>query len=516
MNKEYPVSQPSFDRVRRCLKLPDLIPVIFETFSHQELARVMASNGIIYPGIRIESIPHEELVQTWAEDALKDPVIMAGLVKALDRANEKDIRQVRLFSVEEIERAIESVPEICRGRKIGGLVWALTRDERPETETMTGLFLEAFYRFLEKQKKERKKFDNFENHLLEGRLNKKETEKIRKILHDLFAENKETRRTLEKTIKEKQKRDRQIEDLKERARGRELEAASLRNDLAKLRKESARKEDLIREQEQKFKTISREEEESLRRRVHDLERQERKMRHEIAELGEKSAALQADIAARDHLCRNLRDELQQARLDKERLESEIKRLAKQPAQDTGAAAPEAKTAPARKDKGRRMGVFIDTRSLWLAAKSLQQKIDFQKLLEFIVLDQHLVKSVAYVMTVPGTDQSRFLTTLERIGFQTRCRDFIRLPDGSLHGGWGAGIALDVIHQARKIDLDIVHLVGGDGGFTDLIKFLKAQGIRTEVSGFEISTDTELRQAADEFVPLGAEIFRDTKNAGRNT
>ena len=505
------MSQSSFDRVRRCLKLQDLAPVIFETFSHQELARVMAANGVVYSGVRIESIPHVELAQGWAGDALKDPVIMAGLVKALDRANEKDIREVRLLSGEAIERIIESVPEICRKRKTGGLVWALTRDERPETEAMTRQFLEAFYRLLEKQEKERKKFDNFEHHLLEGRLNKKETEKIRKMLLDLFAENKETRRTLEKTVKEKQKQDRQIENLKEKERAREREAASSKNDLAELRKESARKDDLIRAQEQKLKTISREEEESLRRRVHDLERQERKTRHEIAELGKKSAALAAEVEARDSLCRRLQDELQQARLDKERLENEIRRLAKQPAARNTSAAPEVKTAPALlKGKGRRMGVFVDTRSLWLTAKSLQQKIDFQKLLEFIVLNQHLVKSVAYVMTVPGIDQSRFLTTLERIGFQTRCRDLIRLPDGSLHGGWGAGIALDVIHHARKIDLDIVHLVSGDGDFTDLIKFLKTQGIRTEVSGFEIGTDVELKQAADEFVPLGTEIFRDAR------
>ena len=43
------------------------------------------------------------------------------------------------------------------------------------------------------------------------------------MLLDLFAENKETRRTLEKTVKEKQKQDRQIEDLKERERARERE-----------------------------------------------------------------------------------------------------------------------------------------------------------------------------------------------------------------------------------------------------------------------------------------------------
>lgn len=147
------MSQSSFDRVRRCLKWPDLTTVIFETFSHPELVRIMTANGVIYSGVRIESIPHLELAQGWAEDALKDPVIMAGLVKALDRAHEKDIRQVRTLSGEEIERMIGSVPEICRERKIGGLVWALTRDERPETEAMTRLFLEAFYRFLEKQDK---------------------------------------------------------------------------------------------------------------------------------------------------------------------------------------------------------------------------------------------------------------------------------------------------------------------------------------------------------------------------
>ena len=57
----------------------------------------MAANGVVYSGVRIESIPHVELAQGWAGDALKDPVIMAGLVKALDRANEKDIREVRLL-----------------------------------------------------------------------------------------------------------------------------------------------------------------------------------------------------------------------------------------------------------------------------------------------------------------------------------------------------------------------------------------------------------------------------------
>ena len=156
---------------------------------------------------------------------------------------------------------------------------------------MTRQFLEAFYRLLEKQEKERKKFDNFEHHLLEGRLNKKETEKIRKMLFDLFAENKETRRTLEKTIKGKAKAGQANRRLKGKGEGPGTGGRVVKNDLAELRKESARKDDLIRAQEQKLKTISREEEESLRRRVHDLERQERKTRHEIAELGKSRPRL---------------------------------------------------------------------------------------------------------------------------------------------------------------------------------------------------------------------------------
>ena len=114
----------------------------------------MAANGVVYSGVRIESIPHVELAQGWAGDALKDPVIMAGLVKALDRANEKGTSgRCSSLSGEAIERIIESVLKFCRKRKTGGLVWALTRDERPETEAMTRRFLEAFTVFLKSRKK---------------------------------------------------------------------------------------------------------------------------------------------------------------------------------------------------------------------------------------------------------------------------------------------------------------------------------------------------------------------------
>jgi uncharacterized LabA/DUF88 family protein len=119
-----------------------------------------------------------------------------------------------------------------------------------------------------------------------------------------------------------------------------------------------------------------------------------------------------------------------------------------------------------KEKGRRLGVFVDTRSLRQASRLLQRKIDFQRLLEFVVLDRHLVKSVAYVIGPPEVDHSSFVNMLEQNGFQARLKNFVRFSDGSSQGGWGAGIATDMIILSQKMSLDIIHLVSGDGDFVD--------------------------------------------------
>ncbi len=200
--------QNLFEKVKTCLKPRDLAPLIHETFSHQETARLMAAEGVSYPGVRIESVPHEDLTLDWAEDALKNPAVLSGLTRALDKAHEKDIQEMRLLSIDGIERMIELIPGIYRQRRVSGFLWALVRDERPETVTLVRRFLEVFYRFLEKQAREFQKFEKFESHLSEGRLNKGETQKIRQILSDLIADNKELKKTLEREQKDKDKKDR--------------------------------------------------------------------------------------------------------------------------------------------------------------------------------------------------------------------------------------------------------------------------------------------------------------------
>lgn len=509
-----------FEKLKLCLNPAGLVPLVCESFPRKELVRLMASAGVVYPGIRMETLRPEELASGWVEDAWKDPGILAGLVKALDKAHEKDIERVRLASPDEMERMPGSVADICRQREISGLIWALLRDERADA-ALVRRFLESFYRLVDKGAAAFKKMERFDDHLWQGKLNKKETDKVRGMLVDLAVENKELKRDRQKTARDQDKMTRQIDDLKKKAGAGQAEIAVLKNDLAGLRKEAARKDTLIREFEHKVKTISQGEEELLRRRIHGLERNERKLQHEIAELNDKLASARFEVQTGDGRYRELQKTFQEERVKKERLEQDIKRLAlnarpldgQTAVRDQAGPAPAGKTFFLPKDKGRRLGVFVDTRHLWQASRFLQQKIDYQKLLDFIVLDRHLVKAVAYVMTAPDIDSGGFLAMLEKNGFHARFRPFVRWPDGSIHGGWGAGIAADVISFSEKLSPDIIHLVSGNADFTDLLKLLKARGLRTEVSGFRIDTVPEIERAADESISFGAEIFRDSARGG---
>lgn len=497
-----------FEKLKLCVEPSEMIPLVCESFSQRELIRFLASDGVVYPGIRMEMLPPEKLAAGWIKDAWKNPEILGGLVKALDKAHERDIARTRLMPLAEMERLPETVADICRQRKVGGLVWALLRDERAGA-ALVRRFLESFYRFLDKGAAASKKKERFGDHLQQGKLNKNETEKVRQILMDIMIENEDLKRDREKAVKDERKMMRQIDDLKKKTCDGQSEITALKNDLAGLRREAARKDALIRDLDCKAKTVSAGEEDLLRRRVHDLERNERKLQHEAAEFNGKLAAAGLGARAADGRLRELEKAFQQERFQKECLERDLKRLAlHKEIRDQAAPPPVAQKASAPpKDKGRRLGVFVDTRYLRQASKFLQQKIDYQKLLEFVVLDRHLVKAVAYVMTAPDIDPGGFPAMLEKHGFHARCRSFVRWPDGSVHGSWGAGIAADVISLSEKLNLDIVHLVSASEDVADLLKLLKAKGLRTEVSGFKFDPAPDLNPAADDFVFLGSEIFK---------
>jgi len=155
----------------------------------------------------------------------------------------------------------------------------------------------------------------------------------------------------------------------------------------------------------------------------------------------------------------------------------------------------------------RIGVFVDVQNMFYSAYDcFRGRLNYKKLLETVTGDRQVVRAVAYAMR-DGNNQGSFFTMLREVGFELRTKEPRVRPDGSRKSGWDIGIAIDAVTMAPK--LDTVVLVSGDGDFVDLVHALKARGVRVEVFAFERNVGRELKDAADEFVPIGEDmIFRE--------
>lgn len=79
-----------------------------------------------------------------------------------------------------------------------------------------------------------------------------------------------------------------------------------------------------------------------------------------------------------------------------------------------------------------------------------------------------------------------------------------------------GIAIDAVRTANTVDTIVI--CSGDGDFVPLVEYLKNNGRRVEVMSFGRSTSLKLKEAADEFIDLGAEnkyIMRIRKQRANN-
>ena len=274
------MAQSFFEKVKSCLNPSELASVICESLSRSETIRLMTADGISYPGVRMESIDHVELALDWIEEAWADFGVFSNLQKALDRAHALDIENIRVSSIDQLRQMIISVPQICKQRPVGGLIWAFLKDERAETAALLRPFLDAFYRYLGKQAKKEEKFEKLTDHLRQGRLNKQETEKVKDMLFKIMARNKEIEELRQREMKDQEKLRAHVQDLKNKLAQQESQITALKSEINGLRKKSADKDALIGKLEQNLKTISRDEEESLHRRIHELERNERIMTHD--------------------------------------------------------------------------------------------------------------------------------------------------------------------------------------------------------------------------------------------
>jgi uncharacterized LabA/DUF88 family protein len=148
----------------------------------------------------------------------------------------------------------------------------------------------------------------------------------------------------------------------------------------------------------------------------------------------------------------------------------------------------------------RVGVFVDVQNMYYSAKNLyDDKVDFEKLLDAAVVNRRLVRASAYVVKGDTPGEEGFYDALRGIGYEVKVKELKEFAGGEKKGDWDLGMTVDMIQQAKK--LDVVVLVTGDGDFAACVSHLKSQGCRVEVMSFGRSSAREIKEAADNFMDM---------------
>jgi uncharacterized LabA/DUF88 family protein len=151
----------------------------------------------------------------------------------------------------------------------------------------------------------------------------------------------------------------------------------------------------------------------------------------------------------------------------------------------------------------RVGVFVDVPNIMYAAERLHSKIDYAKMLAFLVHGRDLVRASAYApisddLMEPIATQ-KFVQPFIGLGYAMITKPHKRYADGTIKANFDVELAIDILTMSDR--LDAVVLVSGDGDFRRLVELLCSRGVRVEVAAFGDSTAAELRSAADHYIDL---------------
>ncbi len=158
--------------------------------------------------------------------------------------------------------------------------------------------------------------------------------------------------------------------------------------------------------------------------------------------------------------------------------------------------------PVRRDELDRVSIYFDMSNLYFAAKDMGIRIDYARLLDFLVGERRLQRAYAYLGVSPDDENSHsFITWLSRNGFRVRTKLLRRYEDGTTKANLDMELAIDLLTQAPFIDVAII--VSGDGDFVSLVDAAQRAGLRVEVAATPRQTSTDLIDVADRFIDLEA-------------
>lgn len=153
----------------------------------------------------------------------------------------------------------------------------------------------------------------------------------------------------------------------------------------------------------------------------------------------------------------------------------------------------------------RLAILVDVQNMFYAARELHGgKINYKRLIDFVLRGRQLTRAIAYCVTSPEKDATNFLRYLEAVGFEVRPKELKRRPDGSTRGDWEVGLTVDALTIAPKVDT--ICLITGDGDYTLLAQALRGMGVKVEGYGFREFTSQELISASNRFFSFDERII----------
>jgi uncharacterized LabA/DUF88 family protein len=163
----------------------------------------------------------------------------------------------------------------------------------------------------------------------------------------------------------------------------------------------------------------------------------------------------------------------------------------------------------------RVIIFIDGSNIFHAIKALNIKIDYRKLVNFLVKDNYLVRAY-YYSSMPSVEdvekdtpeweslmrQRKFINELKNMGIKPKIANLRKLATGEwLEKEVDIMLATDMLALAFRNAYDTAILVSGDSDFCYTVETIQDLGKRVINATFKKNSSPLLRAVADEVIIL---------------
>ena len=143
----------------------------------------------------------------------------------------------------------------------------------------------------------------------------------------------------------------------------------------------------------------------------------------------------------------------------------------------------------------RVAIFINGSDLFLATKRLHIKIDYTKLLHYLIKNRKLLRAYFYI-AIDNTDkkQQGFLFWMCLHGYRVVTKELVQHPDGLQKANLEVEIAIDMLTLARYCNTFV--LLTGEEELTYAINAVSYRGVRVEVVSLGLMNSNSLLDVAD--------------------